>query len=181
MPVSSLWKLRKLDIESLDPAALRVAAVHGPGLQLYGPSLVLAVQVSRKVRQADGGTAVERLEEQLPLQELRGIAERSALASYDAPRAVVQLWRIHPDALPRLQALRARARGWKADGAGPFEFGLGVELAGCLRGGGQSRTVTTLMRFTDPGEYIALVRDVDLADAMPAAQWAQRFPGCAAR
>lgn len=183
VPVTSLWKLRKLNLETLDPAALRAAVVHAPGLQLHGHSLELTVAVSRKLRTAGGATTTETLEEKLPLQELRSTAERSPLAEYDGPQAVVQVWRIDPAALPRLQALRTQALGWKTADPGPKELSLGLELAGCQRGGSQGprqRTVTTLIRFTEQGEYIPIVRNMDLADAMPTEELKRHFPDCAA-
>ena len=180
VPVSSLWKLRKLQLETLDPAALRAAVVHGPALQLYGQSLVLSVSVSRKVRQPGGTTTTELLAEKLPLQELRSTAERSPLAEYDKPQTVVQVWRIDPAALPRLQALRTKALAWKGTDEGQRELSLGLELAGCHQPGAQKRLVTTLMRFADPGEYIPILRNLDLAETMPAAELSQRFPACAA-
>ncbi|RQO80978.1 hypothetical protein DBV10_16210 [Acidovorax sp. FJL06] len=181
VPVSSLWKLRQLQLETLDPAALRAAVVHGPGLQLYGPTLELTVSVSRRLRQPGGAVTTERLEEKLPLQELRSSAEHSPLAAYDTARSVVQVWRIDPAALPRLQALRDKALAWKALDDGPRELGLGLELAGCQKGGAGNRLVTTLMRFTPAGEYIPLVRDLDLAETMPAQELPRRFPDCPAR
>lgn len=180
VPVSSLWKLRKLQLETLDPVALRVAVVHGPALQLYGQSLVLSVSVSRKVRLPGGTTTTELLAEKLPLQELRSTTERSLLAEYDKPQTVVQIWRIDPAALHRLQALRTNALAWKGTDDGQRELSLGLELAGCQQPGAQKRLVTTLMRFADPGEYIPILRNLDLAETMPAADLSQRFPVCAA-
>lgn len=181
VPVSSLWKLRKLQIETLDPAALRAAVVHSPSLRLHGQSLVLSVGVSRKVRLPGGRDTVERLEEKLPLQELRSTAERSPLAPYESIHTVVQVWRIEPAALPRLQALRDKALAWKAADDGPRELSLGLELAGCqMKNGPRNQVVSTLMRFTDPGEYIPLVRNIDVAETMPAAELQKRFPDCAA-
>lgn len=180
IPVSSLWKLRNLNLESLDPAALRAAVVHHPSLRLDNDALLLTVSVSRKVRQPNGNTTTELLEEKLPLQELRSTAERSALVDYDGPQQQTQVWRIDPTALPRLQALRARALAWKGTDDGKRELGLGLELAGCQPAGApQHRSVTTLMRFTERGDYIPILRNMDLAEAMPAAELAQRFPACA--
>lgn len=182
IPVSSLWKLRNLQLETLEPAALRAAVVHSPTLRLQGESLVLSVTVSRKVRRPGGTTATETLTEKLPLQELRTTAERSALLDQERPGVVVQVWRIDPAALPRLQALRATALGWKnaPDDAGQRELGLGLELAGCHSGTLRHQTVTTLLRFTDPGEYLPIVRNMDVAETMPAAELQQRFPACPA-
>lgn len=180
IPVASLWKLRKLNLETLDPAALRAAVVHSPALQLHGQSLALTVSVSRKVRQGGGATATETLEEKLPLQELRGMAERSALADYDGPQAAVQVWRIDPAALPRLQALRATALAWKGTDDGKRELSLGLELAGCQKSGLRNQVVTTLIRFTAPGEYIPIVRNMDIAETMPTEELKKRFPDCAA-
>jgi len=100
IPVSSLWKLRNLNLETLDPAALRAAVVHHASLRLDTDALLLTVSVSRKVRQPNGNTTTELLEEKLPLQELRSTAERSALVDYDGPQQQTQVWRIDPAALP---------------------------------------------------------------------------------
>lgn len=183
IPVSSLWKMRNLQFETLDPAALRAAAVHSGAVALHGPSLVLSVSVSRTVRLPGGDTVTETLAEKLPLQELRSTAERSALADYERPRTVVQVWRIDPAALPRLHALRATALAWKKlpNDHGKRELSLGLELAGCQRADAGSRAVTTLMRFTEQSEYIPIVRGIDLADTMPAAEWKKRFPDCGPR
>lgn len=181
VPVSSLWKLRQLQLETLDPAALRAAVVHSPGLQLHGNALELTVSVSRTLRKPGGAIATERLEEKLPLQELRSTADRNVLAEYETPRTHVQVWRIDPAALPRLQALRERAMGWKRTDDGSRQLGLGLELSGCQQGGSGSRVVTTLLRFTEAGEYIPLVRNLDLAETMPAHELAKRFPTCTTR
>lgn len=180
IPVSSLWQLRRLNLETLDPAALRAAVVHAPALQLDSHALVLTVSVSRKVRQPNGGAATERLEEKLPLQELRSAAERSPLAAYDGPQAMVQVWRIDPAALPRLQALRATALAWKGTDDGKRELALGLELAGCQRSGLRNREVSTLIRFTAPGDYLPIVRNRDVAELLPAEELKKRFPDCAA-
>ena len=117
----------------------------------------------------------------MPLQELRCTADRSVLAEYETPRTHVQVWRIDPAALPRLQALRERAMGWKGTDDGSRQLGLGLELSGCQQGGSGSRVVTTLLRFTETGEYIPLVRNLDLAETMPAHELAKRFPACTTR
>lgn len=181
IPVSSLWKLRQLNLETLDPVALRAAVAHHPQLRLDGAAMVLTVSVSRKVRLPNGSASTERLEEQLPLQEVRSIAERSVLAEHDGPQSQVQVWRIDPAAAPKLQALRTRALAWKGTDDGQRELSLGLEMAGCLGKGAASgpyRRVSTLIRFTEPGEFIPIVRQIDLAETMPANEWLQRFPPC---
>ena len=90
------------------------------------------------------------------------------------------LWRIDPAALPRLQALRTRAMAWKGTDDGKRELTLGVELTGCQKSGSTRQAITTLMRFAEPGEYIPIVRNIDLAETMPAAELKQRFPVCGA-
>lgn len=184
IPVGSLWKLRQLQLDTLDPAALRAAVVHAPQLRLDGDGMVLTVSVSRKLRQPNGAQTTERLEEKLPLQELRSTAERSALTEHEGPQSQVQVWRIDPAAVPRLHALRARALAWKGTDDGARELGLGLEMSGCVEPGAPARTalrVSTLLRWTEPGEYIPLLRQIDLAETMSDADLQQRFPSCTAR
>lgn len=178
VPISSLWKLRKLSLEALEPAAMRAAVVHSPRLQLSPHSAFLTVAVSRKLRLPNGSTTTERLEEKLPLQALHSSAERRPLIDHESPQTTVHLWRIDPTALPQLQALRTRAMAWKGTDDGQRELSLGVELAGCQKAGSTRQTITTLIRFTEAGEYIPIVRNIDLAETLSAAELKQRFPVC---
>ena len=180
VPVSSLWKLRKLSLETLEPTALRAAVVHSPSLQLAANGAVLTVEVSRQLRLASGAHTTERLEEKLPLQALHSSADMRPLIEHESPQSTVHLWRIDPAALPRLQALRTRAMAWKGTDDGKRELTLGVELTGCQKSGSTRQTITTLMRFAEPGEYIPIVRNIDLAETMSAAELKQRFPVCGA-
>lgn len=180
VPVTSLWKLRKISLEALEPAALRAAVVHSPNLQLAPHSIFLTVTVSRKLPQPNGTATIERLEEKLPLQALRSSTELRPLVNYESPQTTVHLWRIDPAALPQLKALRARALAWSGTDDGKRELALGIELAGCQKNGSTRQTITTLIRFAEPGEYIPIVRNIDLAETMPAAELSQRFPVCGA-
>jgi hypothetical protein len=180
VPVSSLWKLRKLSLETLEPTALRAAVVHSPSLQLAANGAVLTVEVSRQLRLASGAHTTERLEEKLPLQALHSSADMRPLIEHESPQSTVHLWRIDPAALPRLQALRTRAMAWKGTDDGKRELTLGVELTGCQKSGSTRQTITTLMRFAEPGEYLPIVRNIDLTETMSAAELKQRFPVCGA-
>ena len=112
VPVASLWKLRKLNLETLDPAALRAAVVHRPGLQLHGQELVLTVSVSRKLRQPNGSTVTEQLEEKLPC---RNCAARPNAACWQRTTA------------PDHNADLARRPRRPAPAAGPARQGAGLE------------------------------------------------------
>lgn len=180
VPVSSLWKLRKLSLETLEPTALRAAVVHSPSLQLAANGAILTVAVSRQLRLANGAHTTERLEEKLPLQALHSSADMRPLIEHESPQSAVHLWRIDPAALPRLQALRTRAMAWKGTDDGKRELTLGIELTGCQKSGSTRQTITTLMRFAEPGEYIPIVRNIDLTETMSAAELKQRFPVCGA-
>lgn len=180
VPVSSLWRLRKLSLETLEPAALRAAVVHSPSLQLAPNGAVLTVAVSRQLRLANGAHTTERLEEKLPLQALHSSADMRPLIEHESPQSAVHLWRIDPAALPRLQALRTRAMAWKGTDDGKRELTLGVELTGCQKSGSTRQAITTLMRFAEPGEYLPIVRNIDLTETMSAAELKQRFPVCGA-
>ena len=102
VPVTSLWKLRKLNLETLDPAALRAAVVRAPGLQLHGHSLELTVAVSRKLRTAGGATTTETLEDELALRHqseqrrarAEGLAEPSE--TQISERMLVNIGPSHP-------------------------------------------------------------------------------------
>ncbi len=177
VPLTSLWKMRALNLEELDPQAMRAALVLPPGLQVQADSARLDISVSREVRQGDGRLAQERLQEQLVLEPLSSSAELSALQGEARPRHTLKLWRIRPDELPRLRRLRQQALAWPPGSGRTLSLGIGFE--GCRqRGGADTWPVTSLLRFSTDGDYIALLRDADLARLLPPQELARRFPVC---
>lgn len=44
----------------------------------------------------------------------------------------------------------------------------------------RNREVSTLIRFTAPGDYLPIVRNRDVAELLPAEELKKRFPDCAA-
>ena len=69
---------------------------------------------------------------------------------------------------------------WKGTDDGKRELTLGVELTGCQKSGSTRQAITTLMRFAEPGEYLPIVRNIDLTETMSVAELKQRFPVCGA-
>lgn len=179
VPLSSLWQLRSLRLEELDPGALRAALVAPASLRLNPASLTLDVTVTRELPPVNGQPAWETLEEKLPLEELRGPLELSPLVGEVGPGLQLRVWRIAPASLERLQALRGRALAWKGS-EGKRRLGLGLAFEGCQPvGAPRSLRVSTLLRFKPQGEYIAVLRDADLAALLPKEEQARRFPICA--
>ncbi|RUP24564.1 MAG: hypothetical protein EKK45_24200 [Curvibacter sp.] len=179
VPLSSLWQLRSLRLEELDPAALRAALVAPASLRLNPTSLTLDVTVTRELPPVNGQPVWETLEEKLPLEELRGSLELSPLVGELSPGLQLRVWRIAPASLERLQALRGRALAWKGS-EGKRRLGLGLAFEGCQPvGASRSLRVSTLLRFKPQGEYIAVLRDADLAALLPKEEQARRFPACA--
>jgi hypothetical protein len=179
VPLASLWKLRALQLEDLDPGALRAALVAPASLRLNPSSMTLDVTVARELPPVNGQAAWETLEEKLPLEALRGAAELSPLAGQVGPGLQLHVWRIAPASLERLQALRGRALAWKGS-EGKRRLGLGLAFEGCLPvGASRTLRVSTLLRFKPQGEYIAVLRDADLSTLLPKEEQARRFPTCA--
>jgi len=179
VPLGSLWKLRALQLEELDPGAVRAALVAPASLRLSPLSLTLDVTVARELPPVNGQAAWETLEEKLPLEELRGAAELSPLAGEVGPGLQLHVWRIAPASLARLQALRSQALGWKGS-EGKRRLGLGLAFEGCQPpGASRSLRVSTLLRFQAQGEYIVVLRDADLSTLLPKEEQARRFPSCA--
>jgi len=176
VPLSSLWQLSQLKLEELDGTAVRAALVYPNALQLRPDSLRLHVAVARPITQADGKDGWERIEEHLLLDEVRSSAELRPLQDQQQPGRQLRAWRIAPASLLQLQALRARALNWKGS-AGQRQLSLGLEFDGCLPPSTVLR-VSTLLRFAAEGDYVPLLRDVDLARLVPSAELMKKFPAC---
>ena len=179
VPLSSMWKMRSFKFEDIDPVLLRAALVYPSSLVLDTTKLRLEVSVARQVKQADGSMQWERLEEKLPLEEVHGAAELSGLQDERAPGKQFKAWRIAPAALPKLIALRSTALSWKKTDDGKRTLSLGLKFEGCRAADApKSIPFSSLLKFTAQGEYIALVRNADLVDLLPAPQLALSFPVC---
>lgn len=173
VPWASLWKMRELKPEQIDPAALRAALVYPASLRLDRQSLRLQVRAERELPARS-----EVLEASLALEELHGAAELSPLAGQAGTGQQLRLFRIAEADLPRLQALRAQALAWQG-GAGTRRLSLGLSFEGCRSpGAGRGLRVSTLLRFSAEGEYLAVLRDADLMGLLPADERLRRFPDC---
>lgn len=178
VPLSSLWKMRELRLEQIDPSALRAALVYPATLRLDRQTLRLQVRVERELPPVNGQARTEALEESLALEELHGAAELSPLAGQAGAGQQLRVWRIEAASLARLRALRAQALGWK-EGGGSRRLSLGLSFEGCREPGtGQGLRVSSLLRLSAEGEYLAVLRDADLMALLPAGERLRRFPLC---
>ena len=180
VPVSSLWKLRKLSLETLEPAALRAAVVHSPSLQLAPNGAVLTVvAVSRQLVACQRRHHHRAAGRKAPAAGLAQQCGHAPSSSTKAPSPPCTWWRIDPAALPQLQALRTRAMAWKGTDDGKRELTLGSSWRGAKEwqhpaGHHHADAVC------GTGRVHPIVRNIDLAETMSAAELKQRFPVCGA-
>lgn len=167
VPLTSLPKLSRLDMMTLDARQLRVAVDMPDGLRVQRDSAIIITGL----KESPGGPAIE---ERFVLEEL-GFTEPGG-----RPPEGAQVFRISEADLPRLSALRDQIRQRKQ--AFPKETSgyLTVTSGGCRTAPLPSGPlyVDTLLRTHDGENYFVLTKDVDLQKLVPAKRLAEKVPLC---
>ncbi len=167
VPLTSLPKLSRMDMMTLDAEQLRVAVDMPDGLRVQEDSAIIVAGL----KESPAGSA---LEERFVLEEVE-----TGVAAGNLP-AGAQVFRIAESDLQRLEALRAVVRERKRNFPRDTRGFLTVTSSGCRRGALPDGPlyVDTLLRTTDSEDYFVLTNDVDLRKLAPIAQLESKLPPC---
>lgn len=177
VPVETMWKLRKFDPMTADPATIR-AAVVAPAL--YAPREGGAKMVLSQARKS--GEEVMRLE--IVLEEVPVVSE-TGLARVRPPRgSVLRVYRVGEKDVPRLIEARRQVaeRAAKEPGAYIGSFAVGVD--GCRVGDvalPDEVRVSTWIKTADTDGYIPLIDDIDLVATVGRDKLREASPACPAK
>jgi len=172
VPVTSLPKLSKLDIMTLDVKQLRVAVDMPNGLRVRENGAVIAVGL----REAAGGPARE---ERVVLEDVTN-TERGPISD---PSPQARIFRIPQHDVARLEALRETIRQRKAAYPDDTKGYLTVTSAACRTAqlpDGPLRVNTWLKTSADE-PYFILTRQVDIRSLVPRRDLALELPSCTDR
>lgn len=167
VPVTSLPKLSRLDMMTLDARQLRVAVDMPDGLRVQTDSAVIITGL----KASSAGPAVE---ERFVLEEVEFTEPGGT------PPEGAQVFRIPEADLPRLSALRDLVRQRKKAFPKETRGYLTVTTGGCRTASLPSGPllVDTLLKTSDAGTYFVLTNDVDLRKLVPMKQLVEKVPLC---
>lgn len=169
MPVSSMVKLARTDFAAADPAALRIAVRLPEGLRPRPKGVKLRIAIA---------VADTKQEQTLVLTELDDPAELLSLSGELTRSYAIYAFRIDPADLPRIAAMREQMAAHQARGArGSLSLGVGAEA--CRTGPlPADPLLTTYLKTERGGDFIPLVRDVDVRKELPGVVTSERIPLC---
>ncbi|MFZ5739023.1 MAG: hypothetical protein ACOY6K_19315 [Pseudomonadota bacterium] len=167
VPVTSMLKLMRTDLSATDPAALRIAVRLPHGLRPRRVTLRVTVAVG-----------ADKREQAFVLADLDDPGELLSLAGEVTNDTKIYAFRIAPEDVPRLLAVRDQLAAHKAKGErGSLTIGVGAEA--CRIGTLPAKTlVTTYLKTERAGDFFALTRDVDLRKDVPKEAVPERIPSC---
>lgn len=176
VPVTSLWKLRSVDLETTDYAALRAAIRAPTGLRPFADGGHLTVTIW-----SDGQTPEDGLIVRAQLAEVTDPAERALLADQQRAGDTVYVFRVAPDALPELAVVRAEIARRKAAGEGGNHLSIAIGADGCWERAPPPGPVrfSTYLKTEETGTFVPLTRDVDLRSVADGHDLVAVIPICA--
>lgn len=179
VPLRSLWQLRQLDWQQLDPAQLLALAYLPEGIEARPDAAVITIKIER------GNVAAEVREERLLLRPVGATAQASWPL---APERRGQWLALSLDAQQqaRFHALRTTLQAWKAqDGtAAKRKLSLSLEPQMCRRAStavapaAETLRVSAWLRWQAQQTPVLLLDEAGLADLSERATSAA-LPACA--
>lgn len=139
VPLRSLWQLRQLDLQQLDPALLLALAYLPEGIEARPDAAVITIKLER------GNAAAEVLEERLALRPVH-TSPQALWPETPERRGKWLALSLDAQQQARFQALRATLQAWKAqDGAdAKRKLTMALEPQMCRRSSTPAQTLEAL-------------------------------------
>lgn len=166
MPLTSLVKLSRVNLETSDPAQVRAAVLLPRALRPRSVVLRIAVKVGDAVETRDFA--------------LRELPVPSELAREAGVNTHIHAYRMEDADLVRLAAFRSELIARKREGQGG-SISIAVEPAACKTADLPDGPLyfTAYLRTAETVDYVVLARDVDLRSVIPEHTIAEDIPRCA--
>jgi len=175
VPLTSLPKLAKIDIRTTDLAQLRAGISLPADIRPLPGGVTMTIIALPK----DGG----RHERKVVLEEVRDAAELSSLPTLAAPGRHFTLFRLSAADAARLGAFREEMFAGPQNSGNRGSLSLGADKA-CRLGELSAKpvTMTGYLRTSETQDYVLLMRDFDLTEAVraidPKVDLATAIPPC---
>ena len=175
VPLTSLPKLAKIDVRTTDLAQLRAGISLPADIRPLPGGVTMTITALPK----DGG----RHERKAVLEEVRDAAELASLPVLAAPGRRFTLFRLSAADVARLGAFRQEMFAGPQQSGNRGSLSLGADKA-CRLGdlSAEPVTMTGYLRTSETQDYVLLMRDFDLTEAVraidPKVDLATAIPPC---
>jgi len=162
VPLTSIAKLSRFNIETTDPSALRVAALLPETIRVTEGGAKLDLTL---VNTASGETL---LSESLALEEKATDAEKAELSSELTDTNHLLIFALSEDDLAYFRSFQELIRTRSAADKKTHEGTLALHVTGCAikdPGPGPIR-ITTFLKTSELGGFVTLMRNADLGEAL---------------
>ncbi|GGB47757.1 hypothetical protein GCM10011316_19880 [Roseibium aquae] len=167
-----MTKLSKLDIQTTDPAALRLAAVLPDTIHIPAGSARMDLSITNTE------TGEILLSEQIPLRESGSKAEKAELSGELSDGKQLLIFALADEDLAYFQSFQEHIRAGSGQQRKTHEGTLSLHVTGCaIKDPGPAPIpITTFLKTSELGGFVTLTRNYDLTDALKHAD-----PGSAGR
>jgi hypothetical protein len=175
VPLTSLPKLAKIDVKTTDLSQLRAGISLPADIRPLPGGVTMTITALPK----DGG----RHERKVVLEEVRDATELASLPVLTAPGRRFTLFRLNSADVARLSAFREEMFAGPQQSGNRGTLSLGADKA-CRLGELSPKpiTMTGYLRTSETQDYVLLMRDFDLTDAVraidPNVDLATAIPAC---
>lgn len=162
VPLSSLIGLRSFDLETTDPARLRIAVRHPDWIEVPSEGAVMQIEQRSK---ASGALIMS---EQIVFRHSVAGEDLASLGSERRRGSVIRVFRIAPRDVERMRAVQKAIRARSQDKTSGVEGRLSVSVTGCRLGTAPEGEVkvSTYLAASELDGFLPLTRDFDLRAAM---------------
>lgn len=171
VPVTSMYKLSKVDIKTTDIEKLQVAVQIPEAVEVRdeGVTMVMSLKKTDKLP-----TLYERFE----LEAVSSANDSPVLAKHQKDYRKILIYRIARSDIRRFNRFRTIQAGGEAEKK--REGQVSIKTALCRTTGLKRSDIklSTFLRTSETKEYVPLVLNVKLAEAYPKEQFETQFPIC---
>lgn len=162
LPLSSLIGLRNFDLETTDPARLRIAVRHPDWIRVPAEGAVMQIEQRSKA----SGTLM--MSERIVFRHSVAGEDLASLGAERRHGSVIRVFRIAPRDVDRMRAVQKAIRERSQDKTTGVEGRLSVAVTGCRLGAMPEGAVkvSTYLAASELDGFVPLTRDFDLRAAM---------------
>ena len=173
MPISSMLKLRQLDLMTTDARQIRVAVQMPDALEVREGGAILEIGAERP-------NPDEGLQERFILEKINGAALADMPGVEPKPGFHLSVFRVAEADMARLTALRGKIKAWKEQDPDGTKGTLSIGADGCRREElpEGALLVSTYLRTDSEDEFITMARNFDLRSIVSESGGGLDIPPC---